>query len=45
MNPEYMKEIFYKTAVSTHRPLNLESNENHTTRYGNKSLTYQGPHI
>ena len=24
MNLEYMKEIFHKTAFSTHRPLNLE---------------------
>ena len=23
MNPEYMKETFYKTAFTTHRPLNL----------------------
>ena len=45
MNPEYMKEIFHKTAFSTHRPLNLEVNENHTTKYGNKSLRCLGPHI
>ena len=38
MNPEYMKEIFHKAAFSTHRPYNLEVNENHTTKYGNKSL-------
>ena len=31
MNPEYMKEIFHKTPFTTHRPLNLEVNENHTT--------------
>ena len=45
MNPEYMKEIFHKTAFSTHKPLNLEVNENHTTKYGNKSLKCLGPHI
>ena len=45
MNPEYIKEIFHKTAFSTHRPLNLELNENHTTKYGNKSLRCLGPHI
>ena len=45
MNPEYMKEIFHKTAFSTHRPLNLEVNENHTTKYGNKILRCLGPHI
>ena len=27
MNPEYMKEIFHKTAFMTHRPLNLEVGE------------------
>ena len=45
MNPECMKEIFYKKAFSMHRPFNLEVNENHTTKYGNKSLRYLGPHI
>ena len=45
MNPEHMKEIFHKTAFSTHRPLNLEVNENHITKYGNKSLRWLGPHI
>ena len=42
MNPENVKEIFHKTALLMHRPLNLEVNENHTTKYGNKSLS---PHI
>ena len=36
MNPEYMKEMFNKTAFTTHGPLNLEVNENHTTKYGKK---------
>ena len=45
MNPEHMKEIFRKTAFSTHRPLNLEVNENRTTKYGNKSLRCLGPNI
>ena len=45
MNPEYMKDIFHKTAFSMHRPLNLGVNENHTTNYGNKSLRCLGPHI
>ena len=45
MNPEYMKEIFRKTVFSTHRPLNLEVKENHTTKYGNKSLRCLDPHI
>ena len=45
MNPEYMKEIFHETAFTTHRPLNLEVNENHTAKYGNKSLRCLVPHI
>ena len=45
MNPEFKKEIFHKTAFSKHRPLNLEVNENHTTKYGNKSLKCLVPHI
>ena len=45
MNPEYMKEILHKTAFTTHRPLNLEVNENHTIKYGNKSLRCLGLHI
>ena len=34
-NPEYMKEIFHKTSFTTHRPLNLEVDKKHTTKYGN----------
>ena len=34
-----------KTAFSTHRPLNFEVSENNTTKYGNKSRRYLGPHI
>ena len=45
INPQYMKEIFHKTAFTTHIPLNLEVNENYTTKYGNKSLKWLGPHI
>ena len=45
MNPKYMKELFHKTAFQTHRRLNLEVNESHTTKYGNKSLRCLGPHI
>ena len=44
MNPEYMKEIFHKTAFRTHWRLDLEVNENHTSRYGNKSQRCLGPH-
>ena len=45
MNPEYIMEIFHKTAFLTHIPLNLEVNENRTTKYENKSLRCLGPHI
>ena len=45
MNPEYMKKIFHKTAFSKNRPLNLEVNKNHTTKYENKSLGCLGPYI
>ena len=45
MNPEYTKEIFHETAFKKPRPLNLEVNESHTTKYGNKSLRRLGPHI
>ena len=44
-NPEYMNEIFHKTAFSTHRPLDLQVNQNSTTKYGMKSLRSLGPHI
>ena len=45
LNPEYMKEIFYKTTNLTHRPFNIKVNQNNTTKYGNKSLRSLGPHI
>ena len=44
MNPEYMKEIFHEAVFTTHRTLNLEVNENHTTKYGIKSQRYLGFH-
>ena len=40
MNPEYMKELFHKTALTTYRPLNLEVS--HTTKYGNKVIRCPG---
>ena len=43
MNPECMKEIFHKTAFSTHRPFTLEVNEKQTTKYRNKRCL--APHI
>ena len=32
LNPEYMKEIFYKTTNLTHRPFNIKVNQNNTTK-------------
>ena len=45
LNPEYMKEIFHKSTLLTHRPLNLQVNQNNTTKYGIKSLRTLGLHI
>ena len=45
MNPEYMKKIFHKAVFTTHRPLDLEVNETHITKYGNKRLRCLGTHI
>ena len=38
LNPEHMKEIFYKTTNLTNRPFNINVNQNNTAIYGNKSL-------
>ena len=32
LNPEYMKEIFYKTTNLTHRLFNIKVNQNNTTK-------------
>ena len=45
LNPEYMKEIFYKTTNLTHRPFNIKVNHNNTTKYGKKSLRSLRPQI
>ena len=45
LNPEYMKEIFYKTTNLTHIPFNIKVNQNNTTKYGNKNLKSLQPHI
>ena len=34
----YMKEIFSKTTNLTHRSLDINFNQNNTTKYGNNSL-------
>ena len=45
LNPEYMKEIFYKSILLTHRPLNLQVNQNGTTKYSTWSLRILGSDI
>ena len=44
LNPYYMKEIFSKTTNLTHRPLDINFNQN-TTNYGSYSLQSLGPHV
>ena len=45
LNPYYMKKIFSKTANLAHRPLDINFNQNNTTKYGSNSLQSLGPHI
>ena len=44
LNPYYMKEIFSKTTNLTHRPLDINFNQN-TTKYGSNSLQSLGAHV
>ena len=45
VNPYYMKKIFSKTTNLTHRPLDINFNQNNTTKYENNILRSLGPHI
>ena len=45
LNPYYMKEIFSKTTNLTRRPLDINFNQNNTTKYGINSLRSLGPQI
>ena len=45
LNPYYMNEIFSKTTNLTHRPLDINFNQNNTTKYGNNGVRSLGPHI
>ena len=45
LNPYYMKEIFSKTINLTHGPLDINFNENNTTKYGSNRFRSLGPHI
>ena len=44
LNPYYMREIFSKTENVTHRPLDINFNQN-TTKHGNNSHRSFGPYI
>ena len=45
LNPDYMKEIFFKTTNLTHRPFDIKVSQNSSTKDGQKSLKSLGPHI
>ena len=45
LNPYYMEEICSKTASLSHRPLDINFNQNNTIKYGNKSFWGLGPFI
>ena len=37
LNPYYIQEIFFKTTNLTPRPMDINFNQNNTTKYGNNS--------
>ena len=45
LNPYYMKEIFSKSTNLIYRPLDINFNQNNTTKFRNNSLRSLGPHI
>ena len=45
LNPYYMKEVFSKSTNLTYRPLDINFNQNNTTKFRNNSLRSLGPHI
>ena len=45
LNPYDMKEIFSKSTNLTYRPLDINFNQNNTTKFRNNSLRSLGPHI
>ena len=42
MNPYYMKETFSKATNLAYRPLDINFNQNNTTKYRNNSLRILG---
>ena len=45
LNPDYIKEIFFKTTNLRHRPFDIKVNQNSSTKHGQKSLKRLRPHI
>ena len=45
LNSYYMKEIFSTTTNLTHRPLDINFNQNNNIKYRNNSLRSLGTHI
>ena len=45
LNPYYTKEIFSKSTNLIYRPLDINFNQNNTTKFRNNSLRSLGPHI
>ena len=45
LNLYYMVEVFSKTTNLTHRPLDINFNQNNTTKCGSNSLWSLEPHI
>ena len=44
LNPYYMREFFSKIENLTHRPLDINFNQNNITKYGNNSHRSFGPY-
>ena len=45
LNPDYMKETFFKTTNLTHRPFDIKVNQNSSTKHVQKSVKSLGAHI
>ena len=45
LNPYYMREIICKTTNLTHKPLDINLNQNNTTKYGSNGLQSLGTYI
>ena len=45
LNPAFTEEIFHSTRLLTHRPNNIQVNDQKTAKYGDKSLKTLGPHM